>query len=82
MKNKILFTAILLLGLSMIAIAQEPISIRSQSLGNVIEDDWDLIYDPIELRYVNGTYFFTNLADFNEMDDNVMVSNSIEPIFP
>jgi len=74
-KNKILFTAILLLGLSMIAIAQEPISIRSQSLGNVIEDDWDLIYDPIELRYVNGTYFFTNLADFNEMDG--MNDNSI-----
>ena len=63
----------------MIAIAQEPISIRSQSLGNVIEDDWDLIYDPIELRYVNGTYFFTNMADFNEMEDNDIV---VTPSFP
>ncbi len=45
--------------------AQEPISIRSHSLGNIIQDDWDLIYDPIELRFVDGTHFFTNLSDFN-----------------
>jgi len=81
MKNRILYTAILLFGLLMIAIAQEPISIRSQSLGNVIEDDWDLIYDPIELRFVNGNHFFTNMADFNEMDNDVMVSNPMEPTF-
>ncbi len=66
----------------MIVHAQEPISVRSQSLENVIEDDWDLIYDPIELRFVNGTYFFSNLADFNEIDDNAIVSNSTSSTFP
>jgi len=77
MKNRILSTAILLLGLSMIAIAQEPISIRSQSLGNVIEDDWDLIYDPIELGLVSGTYFFINIADFNEMRNTDSINGDI-----
>ena len=65
MKKPILFGSIFMLGFSMIVNAQEPISVRSQSLGNVIEDDWDLIYDPIELRFIDGTYFFTSLADFN-----------------
>ena len=65
MKKTILFASFFMLWFSMIVNAQEPISVRSQSLGNVIEDDWDLIYDPIELRFVDGMYFFTNLADFN-----------------
>ncbi len=65
MKKTILITALFIIGLATFGNAQEPTSIRSQSLGNIIQDDWDLIYDPIELRFVDGMYFFTNLADFN-----------------
>ncbi|HHE39110.1 MAG TPA: hypothetical protein ENL20_11160, partial [Candidatus Cloacimonetes bacterium] len=57
----ILFMLVLFSSLS----AQEPVSIRSQSCANIIEDDWDLIYDPIDLKFIEGTFFFSNLADFN-----------------
>ncbi|MCD4820403.1 MAG: hypothetical protein K8S23_17120 [Candidatus Cloacimonetes bacterium] len=49
--------------------AQEPVSVRSQALANVIDDDWDYIFDPIELNFISGTYFYTNLADFNSKFD-------------
>jgi len=76
MKN-IIFTAILL-SFTLLIFAQEPISMRSQATGNTIEDNWDLIYDTIELKFVDGIHFYTNLADFNTIykneewaDDNV-----------
>ncbi|MDO9576351.1 MAG: hypothetical protein Q7J16_00525 [Candidatus Cloacimonadales bacterium] len=62
---KKIIALIFVLGLFILNFAQEPVSIRSNSLANIIDDNWDLIYDPIELGFIEGTYFFTNLADFN-----------------
>ncbi len=62
---KKIIALIIVLGLSSLSFAQEPVSIRSNSLANIILDDWDLIYDPIDLKFIEGTHFFTNLADFN-----------------
>lgn len=82
MKNTLLKTAIFAISFSTLVIAQEPVSIRSLSLGGVIQDDWDLIYDPIELGFVNGTYIFTNLADLRAEDGNNFDENSIFNEFP
>ncbi len=62
---KKIIALIFILGLFILNFAQEPVSIRSNSLANIIDDNLDLIYDPIELGFIEGTYFFTNLADFN-----------------
>ena len=42
----------MIIGLTTLVNAQEPISFRSNALGGIIDDDLDLIYDPIELRFV------------------------------
>jgi len=43
--------------------AQDPVSFRSLALGGVIDDDLDLIYDPVELGFVDGTRLYTNLSN-------------------
>ncbi len=40
-----------------------PQSFRSQALGGTIDDDLDLVYDPIELRFVKGVRVYTNLSN-------------------
>ncbi len=55
-----------------------PLSFRSQALGGTILDDLDLVYDPIELRFVDGYRLYTNLSNltstreelFNGLSDN------------
>ena len=56
MKKIIVFTTLLIFGLAALVNAQEPISFRSNALGGIINDDLDLIYDPIELRFVGKKY--------------------------
>jgi len=75
MKNTILITAILLLGFITLSNAQESVSFRSNALGNIIDDDLDLVYDPIELRFVDGIRLYTNLSNLTstheQLFDNV-----------
>jgi len=43
--------------------SQNLISYRGLALGNVIADDLDLIYDPIDLQFVEGVRVYTNLSN-------------------
>ena len=43
--------------------SQNMVSYRGLSLGNIIADDLDLIYDPIELQFVEGVRVYTNLSN-------------------
>ena len=51
--KKFVFLIFAILFLCICAQAQEPISFRSQALGGIVYDDLDLIYDPIQLRFVD-----------------------------
>lgn len=48
-----------------------PLSFRSQALGGVVFDNLDLIYDPIELRFVNGIRLYTNLSNLTSSDEEI-----------
>lgn len=58
--------------------ALSPASFRSQALGGAVYDDLDLVYDPVDLRFVKGIRFYTNLSNltsseeqlFNDQSDN------------
>jgi len=63
MKQTILLATIFILGLSTVVNAQEPISFRSNALGGIVNDDLDLVYDPIELQFVDGIRLYTNLSN-------------------
>jgi hypothetical protein len=52
--------------------AQEPVSFRSQALGGIISDDLDLIYDPIELRFVDSVRLYTNLSNLTSGQEQLM----------
>ena len=70
MKKVILFLSIILMSFtiifgqaSTIINVSEPQSFRSQALGGTVDDDLDLVYDPIELRFVSGIRLYTNLSN-------------------
>jgi len=69
--EKVTLLLILLLCVGFLS-AQVPTSVRNQSLGGVIDGEWDNIYDPINLRFYDQTYYFTNLSD---MVQNVKLIN-------
>ncbi len=69
MKKIIMITAITLLLFSM-ANAQTQ-SFRSMALGTIIDDDLDLVYDPIELKFVEGSRLYTNLSNLTSSYENV-----------
>ncbi|SVE24962.1 uncharacterized protein METZ01_LOCUS477816, partial [marine metagenome] len=71
MKNTNLITTILILGFTTIINAQEPLSFRSHALGGVIDDDLDLVYDPIELRFVDGVRIYTNLSNLTSSQEKL-----------
>jgi hypothetical protein len=56
---------------------QEPQSFRSQALGGTIDDDLDLIYDPIELRFVNGIRLYTNLSNLITSNEYILDNYSV-----
>ena len=43
--------------------SQDLMSYRGLALGNIITDDLDLIYDPIDLQFVEGVRVYTNLSN-------------------
>ena len=47
-------------------------SFRNSALGGAIYDDLDLIYDPIELRFVNGIRLYTNLSNLTSTTEQVL----------
>ncbi len=55
-----------------ITLAQEPISFRSRALGGIISDDLDLVYDPVELRFVKGIRFYTNLSNLTSGEEQIL----------
>jgi hypothetical protein len=46
-------------------------SFRSIALGTIIDDDLDLVYDPIELKFVEGSRLYTNLSNLTSSNENV-----------
>lgn len=87
MKN--IFISILILFIFTISLfaQEEPISFRNSALGGVINDNLDLIYDPIELRFVDSLRIYTNLSNltstqeqiFNNYSDNELLIGLSRP---
>jgi hypothetical protein len=55
---------------------EQPESFRSQALGGVIDDDLDLVYDPIELRFVKGIRIYTNLSNLLTSNEKILNESS------
>ncbi len=49
----------------------QTLSFRSRALGTIIDDDLDLVYDPIELKFVEGSRLYTNLSNLTSSYENV-----------
>ena len=78
MKKLILFLIITLVSITIVlgqAInleVQRPQSFRSQALGGTVDDDLDLVYDPIELRFVSGIRLYTNLSNLTSYHEEML----------
>lgn len=78
MKKYVLLLCAMLCLVASTAISQEPLSFRNRALGGIVNDDLDLVYDPIELRFVDSLRLYTNLSNltstqeqvFNNVSDN------------
>ena len=56
--------------------SQNMVSYRGLSLGNIIADDLDLIYDPIELQFVEGVRVYTNLSNATSGEEKLFGNSS------
>ena len=63
MNNLFLMICLILLNVSSLIHSQNLISYRGLALGNIISDDLDLVYDPIELQFIEGVRVYTNLSN-------------------
>ena len=63
MNNLFLMIFLIVLNVTSLIHSQNMVSYRGLSLGNIIADDLDLIYDPIELQFVEGVRVYTNLSN-------------------
>jgi len=70
MKKIIIFSIILLIGFT-VSLNPQNLSFRSRALGSVINDDLDLIYDPIELKFVKGSRLYTNLSNLTSGNEQL-----------
>ena len=61
--NKFFLTILMILNVNSLLNSQNLISYRGLALGNIITDDLDLIYDPIDLQFVEGVRVYTNLSN-------------------
>jgi len=75
MKKIILSTSIIII--TTLGISQEPISFRSNALGGIINDDLDLIYDPIELRFVGRINKLSGNGIYDEGEEYTDLGNNI-----
>ena len=75
-----MFTLVILMLVPPFLVAQEtetvlsatPVSFRSQALGGTVFDDLDLVYDPVEIRYVDGIRLYTNLSNLGSGEEQVL----------
>jgi len=74
MKKVIIITALTFLLFSM-AYAQVA-SFRNIALGKIIDDDLDLVNDPIELKFVEGSRLYTNLSNLVNSGEEILANNS------
>ncbi|MBC8478534.1 hypothetical protein H8D51_03210, partial [bacterium] len=54
------------------AMAQGPTSFRNIATGGTIDDNLDRAYDPIELRFVEGIHFYTNLSNLTSSNEKLL----------
>ena len=54
----------------------EPVSFRNIALGKIIDDDLDLVNDPIELKFVEGSRLYTNLSNLVNSNEEFLANNS------
>ena len=54
----------------------EPVSFRNIALGTIIDDDLDLVKDPIELKFVEGSRLYTNLSNLVNSHEEILANNS------
>jgi len=73
--KKILITIALTLLMFSITNALTP-SFRSIALGTIIDDDLDLVKDPIELKFIEGSRLYTNLSNLINTDEEILANNS------
>ena len=74
MKKILMITLFTLLMLS-IANAQVA-SFRYLALGKIVDDDLDLVNDPIELKFVEGSRLYTNLSNIVNTSEEILANNS------
>jgi hypothetical protein len=54
------------------AMAQAPQSFKSIATGGTIDDNLDISFDPIELRFIDGMHFYTNLSNLTSSTERLM----------
>ena len=74
MKKILIITVLTLLVFSM-ANAQLA-SFRNIALGKIVDDDLDLVNDPIELKFVEGNRLYTNLSNLVNSGEEILANNS------
>ena len=63
MNSFLLMILLIVLNVNSLIYSENLVSYRGLALGNIIADDLDLIYDPIELQFVEGVRVYTNLSN-------------------
>lgn len=81
MKKTIFIISLLVFGTYYKTNAQEPISFRSNALGGIVDDDLDLVYDPIELQFVDGIRLYTNLSNLTSNKEQLFENVSDDEFF-
>jgi len=72
MKKVILIFSLILFGL----LFAETSSFRNLATGTAIDDDLDLIYDPIDLHFVSGSRLYTNLSNIINGNEKLLDNDS------
>ena len=67
---------IIILGVGSTLSSQSLISYRGLALGSIIDDDLDLIYDPVDLQFVEGLRLYTNLSNATSSEEKVFGNQS------
>ncbi len=74
--KKTMLISIILMCILFTLNAQETWSFRSSATGGIIQDDLDLITDPIELKFVNGIRLYTNLSNLTSRNEELFDNQS------
>jgi len=72
MKKIILITSLILFSV----LFAETSSFRNLATGAAIDDDLDLIYDPIDLHFVSGSRLYTNLSNIINGNEELLDNDS------